>query len=84
MKSKAKGRTFNLTVCIVKSNTQKGKGGILANTYVSAVRTIFLEVVSITLLVEVTDNAELGGVAEVVSSNPTVGHKIFFSIYRHS
>ena len=41
-------------------------------------------VVSIAQLVEVTDSAVLGGVAEVVSSNPTVGHKIFFSIYRHS
>ena len=34
-------------------------------------------------LVEVTDSAVLGGVAEVVSSNPTMSHKIFFSIYRH-
>ena len=25
-----------------------------------------------------TDSAMLGGVAEVVSSNPTVGHKFFF------
>ena len=41
-------------------------------------------VVSIAQLVEVTDSAVLGGVAEVVSSNPTVGHKIFFSNYRHS
>ena len=43
-----------------------------------------LGVVLIARLVEVTDSAVLGGVAEVVSSNPTVGHKIFFSIYRHS
>ena len=35
-------------------------------------------------LVEVTDSAVLGGVAEVVSSNLMLGHKIFFSIYRHS
>ena len=28
---------------------------------------------------EVTDSAVLGGVAEVVSSNPTVGHKIFLT-----
>ena len=40
--------------------------------------------VSIAQLVEVKDSAVLGGVVEVVSSNPTVGHKIFFSIYRHS
>ena len=39
---------------------------------------------SIAQLVEVTDSAVLGGVADVVSSIPTVGHKIFFSIYRHS
>ena len=36
------------------------------------------------VVVEVTDSAVLGGVAEVVSSNPTVGHKNIFSIYRHS
>ena len=49
----------------------------LANTYISAIRTIFFRfrVVSIAQLVEVTDSAVLGGVAEVVSSNPTVGHK---------
>ena len=34
--------------------------------------------VSIAQLVEVMDNAVLGGVAEVVSSNPTVGHKNIF------
>ena len=56
----------------------------LADAYISAIRTIFSGVVSIAQLVEVTDSAVLGGVAEVVSSNPTVGHKIFFSIYRHS
>ena len=37
----------------------------------------FFGVVSIAQLVEVTDSAVLGGVAKVVSSNPTVGHKIF-------
>ena len=42
----------------------------LANTYVSAIRTIFFGVVSMAQLVEVTDSAVLGGVAEVVSSNP--------------
>ena len=35
-------------------------------------------------LVEVTDSAGLGGAAEVVSSNPTVGHKMFLSIFQHS
>ena len=42
----------------------------LANTYISALRTIFFGVVSIAQLVEVTDSAVLGGVAEVMSSNP--------------
>ena len=42
----------------------------LANTYVSAIRTIFFGVVSMAQLVEVTDSAVLGGVAEVESSNP--------------
>ena len=42
----------------------------LANTYISAIRTIFFGVVSMAQLVEVTDSAVLGGVAEVVSSNP--------------
>ena len=42
----------------------------LAITYVSAIRTIFFGVVSMAQLVEVTDSAVLGGVAEVVSSNP--------------
>ena len=42
-------------------------------------------VISMAHLVEVTDSAVLRGVAEVVSSDPTVGHKnIFFCIYRHS
>ena len=50
----------------------------LANTYISAIRTIFFGVVSIAQLVEVTDSAVLGGVAEVVSSNPMVGHKNIF------
>ena len=34
--------------------------------------------ISIAQLEEVTDIAVLGGVADVMSSNPTVGHKIFF------
>ena len=50
----------------------------LANTYISAIRTIFIGVVSTAQLVEVTDSAVLGGVAEVVSSNPMVGHKNIF------
>ena len=33
---------------------------------------------------ELTDSAVLGGVAEVVSSNPSWAIKIFFSIFRHS
>ena len=58
---------------------------ILADTYISAIRTIFFGgVVSIAQLVEVTESAVLGGVVEVVSSIPAVGHKIFFSIFRHS
>ena len=44
----------------------------------------FLGVVSIAQLVEVVDSAVLGGVVEVASSIPTVGHKIFFTTYRHS
>ena len=56
----------------------------LADTYISAIRTIFFGVVSIAQLVEVTDSAVVGGVVEVVSSIPAVGHKIFFSIFRHS
>ena len=39
---------------------------------------LFLPVVSIAQLVLVTDSAVLGGVAEVVSSNPTLGHKNIF------
>ena len=39
-------------------------------------------VVSIAQLLEVKDCAALGGDVEVVSSNPTVGDKIFFNIYR--
>ena len=56
----------------------------LADTYISAIRTIFFGVVTIAQLVEVTDSAVLGGVAEVVSSIPAVGHKIFFSIFWHN
>ena len=55
----------------------------LADTYISAIRTIFIGIVSIAQLVEVTDSAVLGGVVEVVSSIPAVGHKIFFSIFHH-
>ena len=40
-----------------------------------------LGVVSIAQLVEVTDSAVPGGVAEVVSSNLTVGHK---NIFQHA
>ena len=50
----------------------------LANTYISTIRTLFFGVVSIAQLVEVTDSAVLGGVAEVVSSNPTVDDKNIF------
>ena len=39
---------------------------------------LFFLVVSIAQLVEVTDSVVLGGVAEVVSSNPTVRHKNIF------
>ena len=56
----------------------------LADTYISAIRTIFIGIVSIAQLVEVTDSAVLGGVVKIVSSIPTVGHKIFFSIFQHS
>ena len=45
---------------------------------------LFFGVVSIAQSVEVTDSAVLGGVAEVVSSNPRWAIKIFFSIFRHS
>ena len=38
----------------------------------------FFGVISIAQLVEVTDSAVLGSVAEVVSSNLTVGHKHIF------
>ena len=56
----------------------------LADTYISAIRTIFFGVVSIAQLVEVADSAMLDGVVEVVSSIPAVDHKIFFSIFRTS
>ena len=46
----------------------------------SAIRTIFLGVLSIAQLAEVTDSAVLGGVVEVVSSNPIVGHRIVLNI----
>ena len=50
----------------------------LANTYISSIRTILFGVVSIAQLVEVTDSAVLGGVAEVVSLNSRWVIKIFF------
>ena len=46
----------------------------LANTYIEQT---FFGVVSIAQLVEVTDSAVLGGVAEVVSSNPRWVMKYF-------
>ena len=49
----------------------------ISHTNISAMRTIFSGVVSIAQLVEVTDSAVLGGVVEVVSSIPAVGHKMF-------
>ena len=39
-------------------------------------------VVSIAQLVEVADSAVLGGVAEVVSSNPTAGHNCCIVVLR--
>ena len=56
----------------------------LADTYICAIRAIFFGVVSIAQLVEVTGSAEPGGVVEVVRLIPAGGHKIYFSIYRHS
>ena len=53
----------------------------LAGTYISAIRTIFLWVVSISQLVEVADSAVLGGVVTVVSSIPTMSHKNIFSAF---
>ena len=52
----------------------------LADTYTSAIRTLFLvggRVISIAPLVEVMDSAVLGAVVDVVRSNPAVG-QIFF------
>ena len=48
------------------------------DTYISATQTIFFGVVSIAQLVEVVDSAVLGGVDEIVSSIPMVGHKNIF------
>ena len=56
----------------------------LANTYISAIRTIFSGVVSIAQLVEVKDCAVPGCVVEVMGSLSAVGHKIFFSSFRNS
>ena len=54
-----------------KKKTQYTMCTALANTPNNcAIRTIFFGVVSIAQLVEVTDSAVLGSVAEVVSSNP--------------
>ena len=50
----------------------------LADTYISAIRTIFFGVVSIAQVEEVADSAVLGSVVEVVNSIPTVGHKNIF------
>ena len=50
----------------------------LADTYISAMRTIFFVVVPIAQLVEVKDSAVLGVVVEVVHSIPAVGHKNIF------
>ena len=49
----------------------------LSDTYISAVRTVFLGVVSIAQLVEEADSAVLGGGVQIVSSIRTVDHKIF-------
>ena len=46
--------------------------------FISATQTIFFGVVSIEQLVEVADSAVLGGVVEILSSIPTVGHKNIF------
>ena len=67
-----------------KGRTQYTTSTALVDTCISAIRKIFFGVVPILQLVEVADSAVLGGVVEVVSSIPTVGHKILFSIYRHS
>ena len=50
----------------------------LADTYISAIQTIFFGVVSIGQLVEVADSAVLYGVVEVMSWTPIVGHKNIF------
>ena len=65
---------------IRKNSNTCTKCTALADTYISAIRTIFFGVVSIAQLVEVTDSAVLGGIVEVVSSIPAVGQKIFFRI----
>ena len=53
----------------------------LAGTYISAIRTIFLWVVSIAQLVEVANSAVLGGVVKVVRSIRTMSHKNIFSAF---
>ena len=57
--------------------TQDLDNTALTETYISAIRTIF-GVVSIAQLVEMADSAVLGGVVDVVSSNPTMGHENIF------
>ena len=49
----------------------------LSDTYINTSRTIFFEVVLVAQLVEVTDCAVLGGVVEVMSSNPARIKTIF-------
>ena len=46
----------------------------------SAIRTIFFWVVSVAQLVEVTDSAVLGGVVEVVRSNPALVNPHYKSV----
>ena len=76
----------NVTTCniYIRKNSIYDVYCISQYLYISAIRTISFGVVSIAQPVEVTDSAVLGGVAEVVSSNPRWAIKIFFSIYRHS
>ena len=50
----------------------------ISRSYMSAIRTIFIGVVYIAQLVEVTDSAVQGDLVEVVSSIPAVGHKNIF------
>ena len=54
-------RRTQYTTCTALSNTC---------TYISAFRTLLFGLVSIAQFVGVTDSAVLGGIVEVVSSNP--------------